>query len=778
MNLLWTKQKHKIKYDVIIHHKSSFSKTFQFIWIVAGKGELHISGNKLTFTADTLYFIPVGSTYAILPESRVELIKVYFPLTKNNLNDIAINKLLNVNNKPTKELLATYLYKYNKRADFNIKTETLQLIEDFLPFAKRTDIVLKQVQDLRVLDCIQYIENNLTLRFSIADIASSLHINPTYLSVLFKAQVGTSIIKYTNNLRLEHALHDIRSSNLTITQIANKHGFADVRTLNEHFRARYNQTPMDVRNIGKNQQKRKNSGINFSKIIDKYHTCIQLMEMTKLDLICDSRGTLEDYRNSFNCMAIGRAHDILFANVQTQITTAKADLDFKFCRFHNLFGDEMNVIDTDYNGNLSFNFHKPFIVIDFLLTNNIIPFIELGFFPKQIAPNSSSAFTGYNINLGDEINLKLWKELIGNFFTSLIELFPNDYLHMRFDLWNELDISAFWPGTRSQFYELYQITYQVIKSIDPRIKLGGFNYGNFIKDTTEIEEDIDITINSNIKPDFLTIHSYPVYIAGDLTYNPDLAVELLKPTYVKDKLNIDIKKLLVLKNKYKFSEVYITEWNTSPMQREHLNDTSYKSSKIISEILNSKSQLISGICYWTLSDEMAEFGYPLGEVHGGFGLFTRSGIPKPAYYAFTFIAMLQGKVIHKTTNSIITKDNNKYTILLNNDVGYDRNYYLTNFESESQIMEGDILDISIQIDNITAGRYQKTIYNLTSDCDLKANFELLATDNNYLSSTSLQTLHKLSTPSINHELINLTDQYYYATKLKPTASTLIRLELL
>jgi xylan 1,4-beta-xylosidase len=41
--------------------------------------------------------------------------------------------------------------------------------------------------------------------------------------------------------------------------------------------------------------------------------------------------------------------------------------------------------------------------------------------------------------------------------------------------------------------------------------------------------------------------------------------------------------------------------------------------------------------YWTFSDQFEEAGIPDKPFHGGFGLLTMQGLPKPAYFAFRFL---------------------------------------------------------------------------------------------------------------------------------------------
>lgn len=774
----FSKQQYQLKYDRYLQKKSSFSKTYQILWITSGKGTINISGNTLTIVSDTVFFIPFNTTYTIEPDSIIEIIKIYLPPHPLKLGNIAKNTLVNINNINVKQYLATFIFKYNKRADFDPQVELQDLIDSILPFIKSTEIGITPVRDTRVLECIEYIEKHHSERFTVSQLADALHINATYLSTIFKNEVGTTIVKYTNNLRLEKAITQICQTTDSITQIAYDNGFADVRTLNELIKNKYDLTAMEIRKhytLGKNDKLGDNS---YNTIIDKYKLPTENGTIHRLDIIADTNNNLNEYANSFNCIAIGRAHDILYANVQAQLIQAKNDLQFKYCRFHNIFGDEMNIIDTDLFGNQTFSFSKPFRVIEFLLQHDILPFIEIGFFPHQITTAAISPFNGYNINVGGEVDFKQWAELISEFFTNLKTTFPNDYKQMRFDFWNEPDIRIFWPNSKQSFYDLYELTYTTIKAVDEDIQIGGFNYGNFINDTKIIEEDMDYCQNRNILPDFLTIHSYPLIIEGELSHNPDkaIAIDHLKPTYVKDKLNLDIVKLNNLKSIYNFKELYITEWNTSPMQREHLNDSTYKSSKIVNEVLNSNSNLIDGICYWTLSDEMAEFGYPNAELHGGFGLFTRSGITKPAYYGLLFASRLSGTIIHKTSNSIILENEKGYTVLVNNNVDYDRNYYITNFGNQAQIMEGNVIQAHIKLENLIPGLYTKKTYAIDYQLNLKKNFDSIAKDKTYLKAKDINLLKAMSRLTQTDKLMNLATSFETTINVDQTCTTLIVFE--
>lgn len=772
MENMYSKQVSRVKYDLINDAKSSFNKSYQIIWISDGNGSINLFGKKHNLSEESLFLIPIGCRYTIKANKPIRLLKIYIPQYLVNSSDLLLTRLFEINLLEAKTLTANFLYRYNKRADFNIEVECEELISSILKIAIPTDFKIKSVKDDRVLEALQYIEENLTNRFTINDIAAKLHINPTYLSTLFKNDIGITIITYTNTIRLEYALSYIVDTQLSITQIAYNCGFADVRTLNDLSKKHYNMTPRQIRQgIADSKHTGTNSN-NVSKLINTYMDT--LVQSSDIDLIITGDNeSQQQFKNLFNCVAIGRAHDVLYANVQQQLIIAKSELNFKYCRFHNIFGDEMNIIDTDYNGNIHFNFEKPIRVIRFLLENNILPFIELGFFPKQVCNEKVAAFTGYNINVGGNINFDLWEHLIAEFIQTITEVFPDDYLSFRFDLWNEIDIKVFWPNSIEDFYKLYSITYKTIKEIDSNIMLGGFNYGNFFDNVDQITEDMIFLDKNNMLPNFLTIHSYPIYIRGTVTNNPDIDMMNLKPEYFRDKLNTDIAVLESFKEKYDFKELYITEWNTSPMQREALNDQIYKSSKVMAELINTNTNIISGICYWTLSDEMAEFGYPLGEVHGGFGLMTRNGLKKPSYYSYYFASLLKGNIIHSSRNCIITRDSDNFIIICNNDVDYERSFDALNVDNIPEAMDGVNLNFDLNININNKAIYKQTTYSIDNDCDLHKAYQSLFSDKQYLSKQDLNSLHQIITPSKQVNLLINKSKFKQIVTLQPMATTCI-----
>lgn len=106
----------------------------------------------------------------------------------------------------------------------------------------------RQSRNTYVLKTIQYISDHYNEDILVSDISSALHINSTYLSKLFKAQVGIGIINYLNNHRINMAKNLLAETDLMIYDIAERVGYNDSRYFSKVFSKQVGMTPKQYRN--------------------------------------------------------------------------------------------------------------------------------------------------------------------------------------------------------------------------------------------------------------------------------------------------------------------------------------------------------------------------------------------------------------------------------------------------------------------------------------------------------------------------------------------------
>lgn len=359
----------------------------------------------------------------------------------------------------------------------------------------------------------------------------------------------------------------------------------------------------------------------------------------------------------------------------------KEDIDIKYVRFHGVFCDDMHtmdsmsdVLDIFPNGEnyVEENFYLVGIAYDNLLECGVKPFVELSFMPELLAKDPKKSKGFYGANMSEPKDYEAWGRYIHNFITFLIHRYGVEEVRTwYFEVWNEPDLyGAFFNGDKDAYFKLYKVTAKAIKSVDHELRVGGPSTSacRWVKSFVEYCKD------ENIPLDFVSTHQYPgdpfTGISADeqedVVKDPNEKVNKLKglmdkfensldkdatplsiirtmfqdPTETKDiPDNIFRKNAEAIKEVVNGLPVYFTEWNLSAVFSAYSNDTKKAASYITKTVLDIEPY-VTGSSLWCFSDIFEEMHQFKEEFHGGFGLQTIHGIPKPSYYAMKFLTQL------------------------------------------------------------------------------------------------------------------------------------------
>ena len=82
-----------------------------------------------------------------------------------------------------------------------------------------------------------------------------------------------------------------------------------------------------------------------------------------------------------------------------------------------------------------------------------------------------------------------------------------------------------------------------------------------------------------------------------------------------------------------------TEWGVTPTHFNPINDSVF-SGVFLLRGMRSAAGRVDALAYWVASDHFEELGRPPRLLHGGFGLQTVGGLPKPRYHAMSLLSRL------------------------------------------------------------------------------------------------------------------------------------------
>lgn len=98
----------------------------------------------------------------------------------------------------------------------------------------------------RVLD---YINKTPLDQITLKEAAESVHINPSYLSQLFKQQLKKKFVDYVTELRIEEGKRLLHNTTLRMSEIAERVGYSDLAYFSNNFKKIVGVSPSEYRNI-------------------------------------------------------------------------------------------------------------------------------------------------------------------------------------------------------------------------------------------------------------------------------------------------------------------------------------------------------------------------------------------------------------------------------------------------------------------------------------------------------------------------------------------------
>jgi xylan 1,4-beta-xylosidase len=249
-------------------------------------------------------------------------------------------------------------------------------------------------------------------------------------------------------------------------------------------------------------------------------------------------------------------------------------------------------------------------IYDKLLAIGLRPVVELGFMPRVLASDPSKKVFEYGAIISPPASYDAWHDLVRALVQHLVDRYGLDeVLTWDFEVWNEANLEVFWSGTKIEWLHLYDVSAAAVKSVDPRLAVGGPSSAA----AGWVDDLLDHTKRYGTPIDFVSTHTYG---------SPPLDV-----------------RASLERHGYGDLRILWTEWGVTPTHFNPINDSVF-SGVFLLRGMKSASGRIDALSYWVASDHFEELGRPPRLLHGGFGLQTVGGLAKPRYHAMTLLSRL------------------------------------------------------------------------------------------------------------------------------------------
>lgn len=390
------------------------------------------------------------------------------------------------------------------------------------------------------------------------------------------------------------------------------------------------------------------------------------------------------------CVGGEHAAVAMRADYAKQLKYVHDELGIKYVRFHGIFNDDMHtlpaldeILPIPGVGHIrERSFYHCGVAYDNVLAAGMKPYVELSFMPEAFAKtHGGQSKIFYGSNFSQPLDYDAWAEHVTEFLKFLIHRYGvAEVESWFFEVWNEPDLKgAFFLGTQEEYFKLYEVTARAVKAVDEKLRIGG----PVTSGSRWIEEFVRFCEENDVPLDFISTHQY----AGDpLTgvseadaaggeKKVDAEGEAGEITPEMQKLgqaaqmfadmpagtsHLDIMRMIMgepsekedipndrfrknskmVKEQAKGLPVFYTEWNFSAVLTDYGNDTRKAAAYVVKTILDVEKN-INESSLWCFSDIFEEMHQFTEEFHGGFGLQTIHGIPKPTFYAMKMLAELE-----------------------------------------------------------------------------------------------------------------------------------------
>lgn len=594
----------------------------------------------------------------------------------------------------------------------------------------------------RLNNILRYIGEHYQEQLTLSHLAEREHLSTPYLSSFFEKYMGINFSTYYTNLRLEHAVRDLLYTDIPVEQIAINRGFSDPRAFVRAFKKKYNTVPSlyrkNVTGPTLSTQSDPLLAINYLdfKPENYFHILSQYLPDTTTvarspqqppytlsvgDVDCSASGQPLSHKwRTF--IGVGRAKELLYADVQDMLRQLQERVGFRYLRFHGIFSDDMLVCRFSKDGSLQYSFTMIDKALDFILSIGLKPLIQFSFMPAAIAANPEKTIFASSFTISPPRRMSDWNTLVHLFLSHIRSRYGTSEIRSwLYSVWNEPDtsIQMFGFDDDADFFALYQNTWQTVKSFDPELIFGTPSlYPTTVHEVEWMKQFIAFTRKQTCMPQFVDLH----YYSDDFENFDSSKSTFSTPAYYSDdahhfsKYITKIEQLLAEVNLTDLP-LYITEWNLTVSHRNLINDTCFKATYVIKNFLENYDR-VDALGYWSLTD-LIEENQPSHQLfHGGLGLFTQNGLKKAPCYAMEMMRRLGDTLISAGEGWFITRKEQRFVIILYNYEHFDplfleEGFGLTLTSRDGVFPRRRDLQVSLNLTNLEDGLYRirETILN-------------------------------------------------------------------
>lgn len=526
----------------------------------------------------------------------------------------------------------------------------------------------------QVMKILHYIHMNYAENLGLNEVAEHLYLSVSSVSRLFQKVTGEKFSVYVKNMRMTHVKRDLEETDHSITKIAVDNGFSTPSALNKIFKAEFGVTPTEYRE--KRSEMRRESVQDEGKKEKLFHILQESQRLREEErigrnLVCVDASQFEQWKRWENrLLDVGPAHTLASANMQKQVLFLAHKLDIEYVRIWNLFSPRMMIGKAPYN----FTFVDE--ILDFCVDNRLKVFLDLS--QRRVVSLASEKKAIFSSDERTDFESeKEWADVMDAFLLHIRRRYHERVVGgWIFEFTFYLNDKPYYKSSGYSNRKVWGKGYQLVKERIPSARVAG---PGIVATTSQelMRSEVQKFLSSEYPPDLFTAMIFPYLHEGEsepgFVYRESYK-KIANRDFIREQSMILRE---ILRQESYDGEYWITDWGSSLANRSYIQDSCFRGTFIVENFLkNNESAASMGIFY--ASDLLEAYSDTNSVLSGSAGLLSRSGICKPAYYAYRFLDKLGRYRLAGSDNCVVTEEHpGDLRILCFNNKALGPRYYLS-----------------------------------------------------------------------------------------------------
>ncbi|MBQ2696610.1 MAG: helix-turn-helix transcriptional regulator [Clostridia bacterium] len=218
-------------------------------YIVSGSAEIYHGKNQtLTLEAGNWYLFPAGFSFEYACQDHFEHIYFHLKLCSVDRMDLLRNCNSPCRLAPKEDPTAFFLHCLSSHDivdGLKMQQAVYSLLLNFV--AENHIKIINYEYSPCVSAAIRYINQNLSVRLTVSEIAENAFVSKSTLEKRFKKELDTSVHDYINDTAMFEAGQLLSKTKLSVLSISEKFGFCDQFYFSKRFKKKFGMTPRDYR---------------------------------------------------------------------------------------------------------------------------------------------------------------------------------------------------------------------------------------------------------------------------------------------------------------------------------------------------------------------------------------------------------------------------------------------------------------------------------------------------------------------------------------------------